>query len=44
MEKKSRLVGVLLDIKKAFDTVSHDAIDTVLSQQGVPLFFGPLCG
>lgn len=35
--KRSRLVGVLLDVKKAFDTVSHSAIDAALGQQGVPL-------
>lgn len=30
-------MGMLLDVSKAFDMVSHAAIDTVLSQQGVPL-------
>lgn len=34
--KQSELVGVQLDVSKAFDTVSHDAISTVLRAQGVP--------
>ncbi|XP_046677300.1 uncharacterized protein LOC124365367 [Homalodisca vitripennis] len=34
--KRSELVGVQLDVSKAFDTVSHQAIFTVLEAQGVP--------
>lgn len=34
--KKSRLVGVLLDIRKAFDMVDHRAIDAALAERGVP--------
>lgn len=37
LDKRSRLVGALLDVTKAFDTVSHAAIDAALGEQGVPL-------
>lgn len=34
--KKAKLVGVLLDVAKAFHTVTHEAIQVALRQQRVP--------
>ena len=37
MGKEARQVGVLVDLAKSFDTVTHEAIQLALRQQRVPL-------